>query len=231
MLSRIKALWLIVEFVVTVLITIVLMYMFRDNNRSIRKAWAKMQEFIMGYNIKQIGEPDTEAQLLLFNHQSLVDIVIMEQIHPKDICWVAKQELEKIPLFGHIVNAPRMIAINRSDKRSIVKILKLSKDRISKGRPVAMFPEGTRGDGKKLLKFQSGGKILAEKLGLKVQPIVLVKTREIFDSQKMRAKAGDVTVVYLNSIDPASDEKWFENMKNEMEKVLQRELANHSSNR
>jgi len=49
-----------------------------------------------------------------------------------------------------------MIIIDREDKKSLVKLIKDAKDRLSKGRVIAIFPEGTRGNGKKLLKFKAG---------------------------------------------------------------------------
>lgn len=97
------------------------------------------------------------------NHQSLVDIVALETIYPKNLCWIAKKEIEDIPLFGHIIPAPRMISIDRSDKRSIIKMIKEGKERISEGRVLAMFPEGTRGYGDKLLKVSK----VAQKFWLK----------------------------------------------------------------
>jgi 1-acyl-sn-glycerol-3-phosphate acyltransferase len=124
-----------------------------------------------------------------------------------------------------------MIAIDRKDKRSIIKIIKYTKQRISEGRVVAMFPEGTRGDGKSLLEFQSGAKILAEKLNLKVQPVVMVNTKHIFDSQKLTAHSGDISIVYLDSIDPKEDENWFTKMKEDMQGKLDDELANYTSHR
>ena len=165
------------------------------------------------------------------NHQSVVDIIVLEMIYPKDECWVAKKEIGDIPIFGHILKAPKMIAIDRNDRRSMVKIIKTSKERIKEGRVISMFPEGTRSDGTKLLKFQSGAKVLAEKLNLKVQPIVIVNTRYIFDSKKITAHKGQISVIYLDSIEPKSDENWFENMKIQMEKRLKDELANYTSNR
>ncbi len=231
MLSRIKALYLMIEFVVTVLITIVLMYIFRDKTYPIRQAWAKMQSFLMGFKVVQKGQIDPEAKLLLINHQSLVDIVVLEMIYGKDLCWIAKKELQQIPLFGHIITAPKMIAIDRKDKRSIIKILKESKDRLLKNRVIAMFPEGTRSSGDKLLKFQTGAKILAEKLELKVQPIIVTNTKSIFDSQKMQAKSGTINVVFLDAINPKDDENWYETLKTNMEEGLANELANNTSHR
>lgn len=231
MIARIKGIFLIIEFVITILMTVVLLYIFKNKQFKIRQLWAIMQTYIMGFNIIQKGEPDTEAKLVLINHQSVVDIIALEAVYPKDQCWVAKKELEEIPLFGHIVTAPGMIAIDRRDKRSIIKIIKLSKERLKEDRVIAMFPEGTRGDGKSLLEFQNGAKILAEKLNLKVQPIIMTNTKHIFDSQNITAHSGDVTIIYLDSIDPKSDENWFETMKVNMQKRLEDELANNTSHR
>ena len=231
MIAKIKGFLLIVEFVITILATIVLLYIFKNRQHKIRQGWAILQTHIMGFNIIQKGKPDNEAKLILVNHQSVVDIIALEAVYPKDQCWIAKEELEQIPLFGHIVTAPGMIAIDRKNKRSIIKILKLSKERISEGRVIAMFPEGTRGDGKNLLEFQAGAKILAEKLNLKVQPVIMTNTKHIFDSQKMTAHSGNISIIYLDSIDPKTDENWFKTMKTDMQKRLKDELANDTSHR
>ena len=224
-LSKIRGIYVMIEFVITVLITIVLMYTFRNNTHPIRRTWGKLQTFLMGLTIKQIGEASPRTTLLVMNHQSLVDIVALETIYPKNLCWIAKKEIEDIPLFGHIIPAPRMISIDRKDKRSIIKMLKEGKERISEGRVLAMFPEGTRGRGDRLLKFQSGAKILAEKLDLIVQPAIIVGARHVFDTKNIDAHRGEVKVIYLDPINPKEDEGWYEKMYHTMEEKLALELA------
>jgi len=216
-----------VEFVITVLITIILMYAFRNHTHPIRRTWGRLQTFLMGFCIKQTGEASPTTTLLVLNHQSLVDIVALETIYPKNLCWIAKKEIQDIPLFGHIIPAPRMISIDRKDKRSIIKMIKEGKERVSEGRVLAMFPEGTRGRGDKLLKFQSGAKILAEKLELIVQPAIIVGARHIFDSKNIDAHGGEVQVIYLDPINPKDDELWFEKMHAAMAEKLALALAVH----
>jgi len=216
-----------IEFVITVLITIVLMYAFRNHTHPIRRTWGRLQTFLMGFRIKQVGEASPTTTLLVLNHQSLVDIVSLETIYPKNLCWIAKKEIQDIPLFGHIIPAPRMISIDRKDKRSIIKMIKEGKERVSEGRVLAMFPEGTRGRGDKLLKFQSGAKILAEKLELIVQPAIIVGARHIFDSKNIDAHGGEVQVIYLDPINPKEDELWFEKMHAAMAEKLALALAVH----
>lgn len=224
-LSKIRGFYVMIEFVITVLMTIILMYTFRNHTHIIRRAWGRLQTFLMGFSIKQTGDVAPTATLLVLNHQSLVDIVTLETIYPKNLCWIAKKEIEDIPLFGHIIPAPRMISIDRNDKRSLIKMIKEGKERVSEGRVLAMFPEGTRGRGDRLLKFQSGAKILAEKLELIVQPAIIVGARHVFDSKSLDAHSGEVKVIYLDPIDPKGDEAWFEKMYHTMEERLTLELA------
>lgn len=231
MIARIRGVLIVIEFAISVLIVIALMYIFKKKSHSIRKKYSQLQLFLMGIKIKSIGKADEEASLYLVNHQSLVDIVVLEASGGKNKCWVGKQEIEDIPLFGHLMRAPKMISIDRKDRRSIIKIIKLSKERIKEGRVITMFPEGTRSDGKTLLEFQVGAKILAEKLNLKVQPIVLVNTKYLLDSKKILSRSGEVSVIYLDSIDPTKDENWYEKLKEDMQKRLTDELANISRHR
>ncbi len=231
MIAKIKGYFIILEFMITVIVMIIFLYLFKNRQHKTRQTWARVQAFFMGFKTVQKGKPDPKAKLILVNHQSVVDIVALELIYPQDQCWVAKKELEDIPLFGHIIKAPNMISIDRKDKRSIIKIIKKTRERTAEGRVVTMFPEGTRGDGTNLLEFQSGAKILAEKLNLTVQPVVMINTKCIFDSQNRTAHSGEITVIYLDSINPKEDKQWFEKMKNDMQKRLKDELANHISHR
>ena len=225
MIKRLKTLYIVVEFALTVGIIIILMKIFNKQNRSIRRAWAKMQKYLIGYKLKVIGKPDSDAKLLLINHQSLLDIVVLEDIHPKDLAWVAKREIGEIPFFGKILSVPKMISIDRESKSSLVKLFKDVKDRLSNGRVIAIFPEGTRGRGDKLLKFKIGSKLLAEKLKLKVQPVVIVGSRKVLDSQNLTSQSGEIKVIFLDSVNPNEDKEWYskihENMKETLAKYTQ----------
>ncbi len=59
----------------------------------------------------------------------------------------------------------------------------------------------------------------------------MVNTKHIFDSQKLTAHSGDISIVYLDSIDPKEDENWFTKMKEDMQGKLDDELANYTSHR
>ena len=120
--------------------------------------------------------------------------------------------------------APDMIIIERESKSSLIKLIKQSKQKIDEKRPIAIFPEGTRGNGKKLRKFKAGAKIIAQKYNLLVQPVVLIGTRELFDSQNFTQKSGIVKVIYLPSIQASKDTNWYEQVEEDMKKIFSDEM-------
>ncbi len=208
--KKIKAIYIIIEFAITVAFIIILMKIFNKKNRQIRRAWAKLQRYLIGYKLEVEGKPDEDAKLLILNHQSMLDIVVLEEIHPKNLAWVAKKEIGEIPFFGQILTIPKMIAIDRESKASLVKLFKEAEDRLKDDRPIVIFPEGTRGRGDRLLKFKAGAKLLAQKLKLKVQPILIIGTKKVFDSKNMSSQSGTIKVIYLDSIDITKDKDWYE---------------------
>jgi 1-acyl-sn-glycerol-3-phosphate acyltransferase len=179
-----------------------------------------MQQHLIGYEIDLVGTLDLEADIYLMNHQSLLDIVAIESFHPNNLAWVAKKEIGDIPLFGHILRAPKMISVDRESKKSLIKLIHDAKDRLDSGRKIAMFPEGTRSDGTKLLKFRSGAKMLVEKLDLKVQPIIIKNTNKILNSKTLEVNSGTIEVTLLPSFKPQKGSGWFEAMQEDMHKVF-----------
>ena len=227
--ARIRGLILFIQFSITVAITVVLMYIFKNHTHKVIKVWMNFQMFVLGIKLQTQGKLDESCDMILMNHQSLLDIIVMEYIHSRDLAWVAKKEITDLFFFGHIIKAPRMISIDRENKAGITNLLKEAKDRLDKGRPIAMFPEGTRSDGKSMLGFRPGAKILANRYNLRVQPIVLFNTRNIVDSKKVLATPGIVKVVYLEPIQADKNTDWFEKTEEKMNEVFNKECTNYVS--
>lgn len=197
-----------------------------------RKISAWIVRLSLLYTVDKDGEEDPKAQMFLLNHQSDLDIGIMETITSKDLAWVAKKELFDIPFFGLSLKLPQDIAVERESKTSLIKLIKDAKDRISKGRVITMFPEGTRSTKGKMLPFKSGAKIIADKYKLCVQPIVLMQTSKYYNIKKFYYKPGRIKVIYLDSfIADRSDENWLTDLRVKMQKAYDDELANNPSHR
>lgn len=191
--------------------------------RQIRRIIAKLPRFFISYKVEIIGQMDEDAQMFILNHQSLLDILIFDEMHPKDICWIAKQELAKVPLLGAGFVKSDLILIDRKNPREIVRIIKEVKEKLAQNRPIMIFPEGTRSKGDKLLKFQPGAEIIANKLGLKVQPAVIVGTRAVLDSKSLTLHGGVIKLVFLPSF-VADGSEFLADLRSKMQEVFDKNI-------
>ena len=197
-LSRIRGVVVLIQFTISVAIVVVAMYTFRNHVHKIIKTWMKLQIYFLGIKIEEVGKMDESCDMVIMNHQSLLDIIVIEYIHNRHLAWVGKKEITDLFFFGHIMKAPDMITIDRENKTGLIKLIKESKDRLSKNRPIAIFPEGTRSSGNKMLKFKPGAAMIANKLNLRVQPLIIINTKHILDSQKLEANPGIVKIIYFH---------------------------------
>ena len=216
--TKIKAFFYFIYCVITIALVVLAMKIDNKNHRKYRRIWAKFQRYFIRYKVKQIGEFDESADLIVINHKSMLDIIILEEAHPRDLAWVAKKEIGEIKILGGIISLPRMISLDRANPRSIVSLIKDAKDRLANNRVIAIFPEGTRGRGEKMLKFQEGAKILAQKLNLRIQPVILKDTLKSFDVKNFIIKKSEVSMKILPSFKPNGDD-WYENLQDEMQKA------------
>lgn len=169
----------------------------KDNAFGARRT-CKIFFWLSRIRLEKVGEFDESAELIIMNHQSVADILCLEAYHPRNICWVAKKELGEIPFYGFALRGPQMILIDREDKRGLALLLKVVKEKLSQNRPIVIFPEGTRGrGGERFLPFKAGAKIIAEKYNLKIQPIVLVNTRKIYNTSPFEARSSVARMVLL----------------------------------
>ncbi len=216
--SKLRLLFIGIQLVITVTITIIFMYIFKKDIRKVRIIWGKIQLKLLGIKLEIIGQIDNDADMMIMNHQSLIDIIIFEAIIPRNTAWVAKKEIANIPWFGKVLTVPDMIIIQRESKSSLVKLIKDSKNRLDDNRPLAIFPEGTRTDGKKLRKFKAGAKIVANKYNLKVQPFVII------NSNKLMQKSGTVKIICLDTVQASKTSSWYEDTEILMSNTLKDEL-------
>lgn len=216
--AKIKAFFYFIYCVITITLVVLAMKIDNKNHRKYRRIWAKFQRYFIRHEVKQIGEFDESADLIVINHKSMLDIIILEEAHPRDLAWVAKKEIGEIKILGGIISLPRMISLDRANPRSIVSLIKDAKDRLANNRVIAIFPEGTRGRGEKMLEFQEGAKILAQKLNLRIQPVVLKDTLNSFDVKNFIIKKSEISMKILPSFKPNSDD-WYENLQDEMQKA------------
>lgn len=224
--------WLFATIIIFTSLTILILIFYIVPKPLAPKISAWIIRLTIFYSVDIEGKEDQNTQMFLLNHQSDLDIGIMETITKRDLAWVAKKELFDIPFFGLTLKLPQDIAVERESKTSLLKLLRDAQDRVSKGRVITMFPEGTRSTKGKMLPFKSGAKMVADKYKLCVQPIVLIQTAKYYDIKTFYYKPGKIKVIYLDSfIADKSDENWLKDLRVKMQKVYDHELASNPSHR
>src|SRR5215475_7461164 len=97
------------------------------------------------------GDLRSTRRLLVSNHQSYLDIVIIASIFPA--LFVAKTEVSRWPLIGWLSKLGGTIFVNREDARSGVSCAYRVSRALRDGVDVQVFPEATTGDGATVLPF------------------------------------------------------------------------------
>lgn len=220
LISRIRGIWAAFSTALILPLIILNIYIFRPVNRNVRKS-SRVFFWLNGFKVQKFGEFDKEAKILVLNHQGIMDIGYLEAYYPWDICWIAKKELGDVPLYGHALKAPKMILIDREDKKSLIYLIKEAKKKLDEGRILAIFPEGTRGKGgRDFLPFKSGAKMLIEKYKLKVQPIVLINTRKLFNDSTFRVHSLNARAICLEAYIPHFDNpNWYNELEVKMQEI------------
>lgn len=219
--SKIRGIFTMISIAIGLAIIMFFMrFVFRKNNSRFVRTWCRVFFPLNRFKLEIFGAFDESADILMLNHQSVVDIIFLEALHPQNICWVAKKQLGEIPFYGYALTGPKMILIDREDKASLIYLLKEAKAKLSEGRPLVIFPEGTRcKDEKKFLPFKSGAKVLAEKYNLKVQPIVLVNSAKLFNTSPLQTTGNEARIIALEAFTPEKGSDWYERMEKQMQEV------------
>lgn len=143
-----------------------------------------------------------EPRVFMANHVSWFDIPSMIAALPH-YGFVAKRELEKIPLFGAAARAVGVIYIDRDNRKAAFSAYESAAATIRAGHAVLVYPEGTRGYSYALRPFKKGPFVLAIGSGAPIIPVVIHGTIEVNPRTEFRASPGTVHVHLLDPIPTA----------------------------
>ncbi|MBM4376708.1 MAG: 1-acyl-sn-glycerol-3-phosphate acyltransferase [Deltaproteobacteria bacterium] len=114
------------------------------------------------------------------NHQSLLDILVLGATLPGDFKWAAKRSLMKVPFLGWHLRLAGHVPVDReSGKRAAADVIKRFEAVLSAGKPLLVFPEGTRSEDGTVKDFKSGGFYAAVRANRPVVPVALDGAAEL----------------------------------------------------
>ena len=125
---------------------------------------------------ESIGDP-RRPYVVVSNHQSLADIPIISHL-PWEMKWIGKAELFSLPFVGWMMRLAGDIPVDRSDRRSGVRMLLAAGRCLQLHCSVMFFPEGTRSPDGRVWKFNEGAFHLAVRAGVAVLPVAIEGTRD-----------------------------------------------------
>lgn len=141
--------------------------------------------------------------IIAANHQSAWETIALQRIFPAQ-SYILKRELLWIPFFGWGLAANEPIAIDRSKTKQAMKLLiKQGKQRISDGRSVVIFPEGTRQAVGQFGRFKAGGAVMACALDAAIVPVAHNAGVFWSKAKPFSKKPGVIEVVIGEAIQPA----------------------------
>lgn len=121
--------------------------------------------------------PRTGPTILAANHVSFIDPIIIAVSVRRPVRFMAKKELFRFPLFGWLLRQFGAFPVNRH--RINPQAFKQATSLLEAGEIVAMFPEGTRGDGVELRPAKPGIGLIAARTGAPVVPVLHLGTEKV----------------------------------------------------
>ena len=133
---------------------------------------------ILGLRVRRIGQPAVaRPALFAANHVSYLDITVFGSLIAGS--FIAKSEVARWPLFGWLAKLQRSVFIDRR-ARSTVEQRDSIAERLAARDALILFPEGTSGDGNRVLPFKSALFSVADRAGtgpLTIQPVSIAYAR------------------------------------------------------
>lgn len=146
--------------------------------------------------------------LVASKHQSAFETFIFHLLF-NDPAFILKRELLWIPFFGWYLGKSGVIAIDRSAGTKALKaMVKGAEDAAAEGRPIIIFPEGTRAAPGAKLPYHSGVAMLYGALNIPVVPIAL-NSGLFWRRRGFMKKAGTITIEAMPAIEPGMNRKAF----------------------
>ena len=123
------------------------------------------------YKITGLENVPEQACVIMSNHQSTWETLAYPSIFPT-LTWVIKRELLFVPLFGWGIASTQPIALDRKQgKKAFQQLIKDGKEKLSLGRFILIFPEGTRIPYGEERELKIGGFVLAKKAKTQILPV------------------------------------------------------------
>jgi 1-acyl-sn-glycerol-3-phosphate acyltransferase len=168
------------------------------------KIWARHMIFMAGGRVSVTGRenlPPSHQFAVIGNHQGFADIPLILGYLGYAPGFVAKKELFRVPFMSWWMSLLHCIPLDRKSPRQAVKAIEKAANNIRSGKPMLIFPEGTRSRTGRVGAFKAGSLTMAVKSGTPILPVTINGTAQIWEAKK-RIAGGKISLTIHPPIQP-----------------------------
>jgi 1-acyl-sn-glycerol-3-phosphate acyltransferase len=193
-----------------VLAGIIVIPLGRGPVRRVADGWARFNRvcarFLLGIRTRVEGEVPSGPALVAIKHQSMFETTEIALIL-RSPATVMKSELGRIPLWGRLTRVYGMLHVDRDGGgQALRQLLRDAREAVAEGRPIVIFPEGTRVAPGETPPLEAGFAGLYRTLGLPVVPVAL-DSGKIWPRRGFLKRPGIVTMRFGAPIPPGLPRK------------------------
>jgi 1-acyl-sn-glycerol-3-phosphate acyltransferase len=157
------------------------------------RAWSWLILRTTGVTVEASGVERIDrsrSYLFLSNHQSIYDIPVLFWHLPFELRIIAKESLGRFPFLGWHLRRTGHVLVDRENpgRSTLQQVTRLMRQHLS----LLVFPEGTRSQDGRLLKFKAGTVLLALDAGIPIVPVAIEGTRHVMRKGRLMTCPGHV---------------------------------------
>jgi 1-acyl-sn-glycerol-3-phosphate acyltransferase len=212
-LGRIFALWTAIVFISTIVVVAILIWvlgLWKEPKRSylmhrIFRSWMQIFFFLTGTRLKVKGRENFqqgENYVIVFNHNSMMDILVSTPFMPGANKTIAKVEMSRIPIFGLVYKRGSVLVDRKNENSRKESYLKM-RQVLDKGLHMVIYPEGTRNKTNKPLQhFHNGAFRLSMDSGKSILPGVIFNSAKALPRKVFFFWPTKIELHYLPPVTP-----------------------------
>jgi 1-acyl-sn-glycerol-3-phosphate acyltransferase len=147
--------------------------------------------------------PD-QTYIFVANHQSLLDPPGMFVYLQRDLAFLAKKELYRLPIFNPGLYLIGCARIDRRNRERAIESIRQAADLVRRGRSFIVYAEGTRTPDGQLHPFKKGAFHLALEAGVPVVPVTIDGTYDLMPKGPIHLYPGTAHIIVHEPIDVAA---------------------------
>ncbi|WER50924.1 AMP-binding protein [Cupriavidus sp. WKF15] len=177
--------------------------------RQVARACARLGFALTGLSPKVEGMPDfgqLAPAIIVANHASYSDVILLTAVLPPTFTFVAKQELLRNPPLAFLLGRLGCAFVERFDPARGVEDTSALEKRVAAGESLVFFPEGTFRREPGLLPFRLGAFLCAARARAPVVPVTVIGTRSLLRDERWWPSRTPLAVVAGEAVYASGDD-------------------------